>query len=74
MPLDPVGIAMLRHKLEEAKAAGATLLLSTHRLAEARLLTDKVMVLNRGRIAGEAAMSGFQDYEALEKFFMGCVG
>jgi ABC-2 type transport system ATP-binding protein len=71
--LDPVGIAMLRQKLEDAKRARSTLLLSTHRLAESMRLADRVVVLHRGRISGDAPMSDFQDYAALEKFFLGCV-
>jgi ABC-type multidrug transport system ATPase subunit len=71
--LDPVGIATLRTRIEEAKKAGSTLLISTHRLAEAMQVADRVVVLHRGQITGDAAMSEFPDYGALEKFFLECV-
>jgi ABC-2 type transport system ATP-binding protein len=70
--LDPVGIAMLRRKLEEAKSRGTTLFLSTHRLAEVLLLADRVVVMHHGRIAGDAPSSDFHDYAALESFFLSC--
>jgi ABC-type multidrug transport system ATPase subunit len=68
--LDPVGIAMLRAKLDALKAEGATLLISTHRLAEVMHLADQVLVLHKGKVAGESAMSEFQDFPAFEKYFL----
>jgi ABC-2 type transport system ATP-binding protein len=68
--LDPVGIAMLRAKLDLLKAQGATLLISTHRLAEVMHIADSVLVLHRGKVAGESPMSEFPDFAAFEKFFL----
>ena len=68
--LDPVGIAMLRAKLDALKAAGTTLLISTHRLAEVMHLADQVLVLHKGKVAGESPMSEFQDFGAFEKYFL----
>lgn len=68
--LDPVGIAMLRSKLDALKATGTTLLISTHRLAEVMHLADHVLVLHRGKVAGESPMSEFQDFGAFEKYFL----
>lgn len=68
--LDPVGIAMLRAKLDGLKARGTTLLISTHRLAEVMHLADQVLVLHKGKVAGSSAMSEFQDFPAFEKYFL----
>ena len=68
--LDPVGIAMLRAKLDALKAQGVTLLVSTHRLAEVMHLADQVLVLHKGKVAGESAMSEFPDFDAFERYFL----
>jgi ABC-type multidrug transport system ATPase subunit len=71
--LDPVGIAMLRAKLDALKAAGTTLLISTHRLAEVMHLADQVLVLHKGKVAGSVAMSEFADFAAFERYFLECI-
>lgn len=68
--LDPVGIAMLRGKLDGLKAEGVTLLISTHRLAEVMHLADQVLVLHKGKVAGESPMSEFPDFDAFERYFL----
>jgi Cu-processing system ATP-binding protein len=68
--LDPVGIAMLRAKLDGLKAQGVTLLISTHRLAEVMHLADQVLVLHKGKVAGERPMSDFADFDAFERYFL----
>jgi ABC-type multidrug transport system ATPase subunit len=68
--LDPVGIAMLRAKLDGLKAGGSTLLISTHRLAEVMHLADHALVLHKGKVAGEASMGEFADFDAFERYFL----
>jgi ABC-type multidrug transport system ATPase subunit len=68
--LDPVGIAMLRSKLDAIKSEGTTILISTHRLAEVMHLADQVLVLHKGKVAGATPMSEFQDFPAFEKYFL----
>lgn len=68
--LDPVGIAMLRAKLDSLKAGGTTLLISTHRLAEVMHLADQVLVFHRGKVAGSSSMSEFPDFAAFERYFL----
>ncbi len=68
--LDPVGIALLRAKLDSLKAAGVGLIISTHRLAEVMQVADRAVVMHRGKIAGDAAMSDFADFSAFESFFL----
>ncbi len=68
--LDPIGIAMLRGKLDALKARGTTLLISTHRLAEVMNIADSVLVLHKGKVAGVNPMSDFSDFAAFEKYFL----
>lgn len=68
--LDPVGIALLRAKLDGLKAAGVGLIISTHRLAEVMQVADRAVVMHRGKIAGDAAMTDFADFPAFESFFL----
>ncbi len=68
--LDPVGIAMLRSKLDQIKLAGVGLIISTHRLAEVMQVADRAVVLHDGRLAGDALMSQFENYAAFENFFL----
>jgi ABC-2 type transport system ATP-binding protein len=68
--LDPVGIAMLRAKLDALKAAGTTLLISTHRLAEVMQLADQVLVMNQGKVSGSSQMAEFADFNAFERYFL----
>jgi ABC-2 type transport system ATP-binding protein len=48
--LDPQGIRTLRDLLRAHAAAGATVLVSSHLLAEVEHLCDDVIVINRGRL------------------------
>jgi ABC-2 type transport system ATP-binding protein len=68
--LDPVGMALLRSQIDSTKKSGTTLLLSTHRLAEIRHLADRMLVMAKGRIVADTALSQFPDEWALERFFM----
>jgi ABC-type multidrug transport system ATPase subunit len=68
--LDPVGIAMLRAKLDSLKAAGTTLLISTHRLAEVMHLCDQVLVFHKGKAVGSSPMADFADFAAFERYFL----
>jgi ABC-2 type transport system ATP-binding protein len=68
--LDPVGIAMLRAKLDQLKARGVGLIISTHRLAEVMQVADRTLVLHKGAIAGDAPMSDFAHFQDFENFFL----
>lgn len=68
--LDPVGIAMLRAKLDSLKSRGATLLISTHRLAEVMHLADQVLILHKGKVSGSSPMAEFPDFAAFERYFL----
>jgi ABC-2 type transport system ATP-binding protein len=49
--LDPVGRVAVREILLRAKAAGKTVFLSSHLLSEVELISERVAILVRGRVA-----------------------
>jgi len=49
--LDPVGQRDVRNLMLELRAAGTTVLLSSHQLSEVEAVCDEVTILNRGRVA-----------------------
>ncbi len=55
--LDPQGIAWLRNFLRWYASQGRVVLISSHLLAEAAQTVDDVIVLNRGRMAGQGPLS-----------------
>ncbi|MEP6800985.1 MAG: ABC transporter ATP-binding protein [Acidobacteriota bacterium] len=55
---DPVGVAVVRDRILEAKARGATIILNSHQLAEVERVCDRVAFLDRGRLAGVETLRG----------------
>lgn len=51
--LDPVGQRDVRNLMLELRAAGTTVLLSSHQLSEVEAVCDQVTILNRGLVAAE---------------------
>ncbi len=49
--LDPVGQRDVRNLMLDLRAAGATVLLSSHQLSEVEAVCDEVTILNRGLVA-----------------------
>jgi ABC-2 type transport system ATP-binding protein len=58
--LDPQGIRYLRDLLRARAAAGGTVFVSSHLLAEVEHLADEVVVLNRGRLVTTGHLSDLQ--------------
>lgn len=54
--LDPAGRRWLRDTLSDAARQRATVLVSTHDLAEAELLADEVVILSHGRVLAHGAV------------------
>jgi ABC-2 type transport system ATP-binding protein len=55
--LDPQGIRWLRDLLRERAAAGGTVFVSSHLLAEVEHLADEIVVVNHGRLVATGALS-----------------
>ena len=58
--LDPQGIRWLRDLLRARAAAGGTVFVSSHLLAEVEHLADEIVVLNRGRLVTTGTLAALQ--------------
>jgi ABC-2 type transport system ATP-binding protein len=58
--LDPQGIRWLRDLLRERAAAGGTVFVSSHLLAEVEHLADEVVVLSRGQLVATGSLAALQ--------------
>jgi ABC-type multidrug transport system ATPase subunit len=54
--LDPRGQRELREMLAELRAAGTALMISTHQLESAEVLSDRIIVLNHGRVVASGTI------------------
>jgi ABC-2 type transport system ATP-binding protein len=63
--LDPQGIRTLRDLLRSHAAAGGTVFVSSHLLAEVEHLADDVVVINRGRLVAQGSLAELQQSVAL---------
>jgi len=54
--LDPRGQRELREVLIELRAAGTALMISTHQLESAELLSDRIIVLNHGKLVASGTI------------------
>lgn len=57
--LDPANVGVLEREVRRVAAQGATVVATTHDLAQARRLADRVALLLRGRVVEEAAAKDF---------------
>ena len=57
--LDPDGIRWLRHTLRDFAAAGGTVLLSSHVLAEVAQTAEEIVVIGEGRVLAQAPVGDF---------------
>jgi ABC-2 type transport system ATP-binding protein len=56
--LDPVNVEKVRQLLHELRDAGTTVILSTHRMAQAEALCDRVALVGSGRLVLEGSVDG----------------
>jgi ABC-type multidrug transport system ATPase subunit len=55
---DPLGVATVRERILEAKGRGATIVLNSHQLPEVEKVCDRVVFIDRGRLAREETLRG----------------
>jgi ABC-2 type transport system ATP-binding protein len=55
--LDPLMEAQFQHCVREARSRGATVLLSSHVLAEAEALSDRISIIRNGRVVQSGSMA-----------------
>lgn len=71
--LDVLAALELRHTLEELRTDGKTLLFSTHVMAEAEKLCDRIAILHRGRMLACDTLDGLREQTGeryLEEIFV----
>lgn len=56
--LDPASVILLRDQLTRSAAAGAAVLVSSHHLDEVARISDRVLLMNDGRLIGELDTAG----------------
>lgn len=67
--LDPAAIKELKQVVLELKAAGVTVLISTHMLEMVKDLWDVMFVMEKGKIIGEYTRTDAKDQDIEELFF-----
>jgi ABC-2 type transport system ATP-binding protein len=55
---DPMGVAVVRDRILEAKSRGATIVLNSHQLAEVERVCDRVVFIDRGRLTRTETLRG----------------
>ena len=70
--LDPISTKEVKTLVKALKAGGMTILLTSHLLADAEDVCDRVMILNRGKSVAEGCVDELGT--SLEEFFLAKVG
>jgi len=55
---DPLGVAVVRERILEAKSRGATIVLNSHQLAEVEKVCDRVFFIDHGRLTQTETLRG----------------
>ncbi len=55
---DPLGVAIVRDRILEARARGATIVLNSHQLPEVERVCDRVVFIERGRLTRTETLQG----------------
>jgi ABC-2 type transport system ATP-binding protein len=76
--LDPLGRIHMRNILSELKKEGKTILLSSHELSEAELISDDICIMKKGALLKCAELSKILEASgqaiSLEKYFLKMIG
>jgi ABC-type multidrug transport system ATPase subunit len=74
--LDPRGQRELREMLAELRGAGTALMISTHQLESAETLSDRIIVLNAGKLVASGTIDELRTQRAgsLEDIFLDITG
>lgn len=55
---DPLGVAVVRERILEAKGRGATIVLNSHQLSEVERVCDRIIFIDRGRLVRDETLQG----------------
>ncbi|TMQ60482.1 MAG: ABC transporter ATP-binding protein [Candidatus Eisenbacteria bacterium] len=64
--LDPIGRSDVKHILREERDRGATILMTSHVLAETETLCDRIAILHHGRVLEMGSVKGILESDVLE--------
>jgi ABC-2 type transport system ATP-binding protein len=66
--VDPLGVEAIQEIVLQAKSAGLAVILSTHLLSLLAESTDRIIIMNKGRILYETQSTEFKSYDAHQKY------
>lgn len=73
--LDPIARARMRSLLSDLRAEGKTILFSSHELSEIELISDRVLLINKGQLLYQGLISEMVDTGgSLEQAFLRLLG
>jgi len=72
--LDPAGIAWLRGFIKARAKAGATVLVSSHQLAELEEIVDDVIIIHKGAVVASGPVEEVTGGQRLEEAFLRLTG
>ena len=67
--LDPVAAADMRRYLEEQRDRGAAVIVTTHQLAEAELLADRIAIMRGGHVVAAGSLPELRRWAGSERRF-----
>lgn len=68
--LDPDGIAWIRNFLDASADRGATVLLSSHHMAELSEIADDIVMIGGGRILGQGTLDEFIQHTSAVAYYV----
>ena len=75
--LDPVSRKKMREVIQQLRGQGKTVFFSSHELSEVELISDRIGVLNRGRLlavgSSKDLLGGKADSQSLENYFLNMI-
>jgi ABC-2 type transport system ATP-binding protein len=72
--LDPAGIAWLRRFISRESAAGTTVLVSSHQLAQLEGIVDDLIIINKGKLVTSGTLDEVTQGDNLEEAFLRLTG
>ncbi|MBU0570566.1 ABC transporter ATP-binding protein [Patescibacteria group bacterium] len=76
--LDPVARKKMREVIQDLKATGKTIFFSSHELSEVELVSDRIAILNKGRLlavgSAKDLLGGKAEGQSLESYFLNMIG
>lgn len=68
----------MREVIQDLKATGKTIFFSSHELSEVELVSDRIAILNKGRLlavgSAKDLLGGKAEGQSLESYFLNMIG